>query len=85
MAGRGDALIAPGGPMVAEVNDWPAFLRTADDDAVLQALRLHGRTRRPLGSPAFIERMEVKVGRTLRPGKPGPKPRSCLPCELPPT
>jgi len=24
--GRGDALIAPGGPLVAEVNDWRPFL-----------------------------------------------------------
>ncbi|MBL7140226.1 MAG: hypothetical protein ISS74_04885 [Planctomycetes bacterium] len=59
---------------MAEVNDWRAFLRTADDKATLETLRRHGRTGRPLGTPAFIERLETDLGRTLRPKKPGPKP-----------
>ncbi|MBL7140225.1 MAG: hypothetical protein ISS74_04880 [Planctomycetes bacterium] len=56
------------------MNDWRAFLRTADDEVTLESLRRHGRTGRPLGAPTFIERLETDLGRTLRPKKPGPKP-----------
>jgi len=59
---------------VAEVNDWRAFLAAAEDEAVLERLRRHGRTGRPLGSPAFLDRLETRLGRPLRPKKPGPKP-----------
>jgi len=72
--GRGDALIAPGGPLVAKVRDWRAFLCTADDEATLEALRLHGRTGRPLGDKAFVRRLERRLDRRLLPGLPG-RPR----------
>jgi putative transposase len=39
----------------------------------LEAIRLHSRTGRPLGPEAFIEAIEARVGRPLRPQKPGPK------------
>ncbi|MEA3366592.1 MAG: transposase [Planctomycetota bacterium] len=72
--GRGDALIAPGGLLVAEVNDWRALLRTADDEATLERLRRHGRTGRPLGDRGFLRRLERRLDRVLVPGKPG-RPR----------
>ena len=72
--GRGDALVAAGGPLAAEVNDWRAFLAAEEDEATLEQLRRHGRTGRPLGSPAFLDRLEARLGRPLRPKKPGPKP-----------
>ena len=73
VAGTGDALIAPGGPLAAEVTDWPDFLRTADDEATLETLRRHARTGRPLGDAGFIARLEADLGRRLRRRKPGPK------------
>lgn len=40
-----------------------------------EAIRLHTRTGRPLGTEGFVERIEAAVGRRLRPKKRGPKPR----------
>ena len=40
------------------------------------ALRRHTRTGRPLGSAAFLETLEAALGRSLRPHKPGRKPKS---------
>jgi len=73
MEGRGDALIAPGGPLTAEVTDWRAFLAAEEDEAMLERLRRHGRTGRPLGDAGFIARLEADLGRRLRRRKPGPK------------
>lgn len=55
--------------------DWGAFLSqgtSCNDQAVL---RRHERTGRPLGSPAFVDEVENRLGRCLRRGKPGRKPR----------
>ena len=69
--GRGDALVGPGGPLVAEVNDWRAFLAAAEDEATVEALRRHGRTGRPWGDLAFLRRLERRLDRRLVPGTPG--------------
>jgi hypothetical protein len=37
--------------------------------------RRHERTGRPLGEPAFLDRMERILGRTVRPAKAGRKPK----------
>jgi putative transposase len=75
VAGRGDALVQPGGPLVAEVNDWRQFLRGEADAAAVEALRRHGRTGRPLGSLGFVLETESQLGRSLRRQKPGPRPK----------
>jgi len=71
--GRSDALIR-GNPLAGEVNDWRRFLMAADDEATLHAIRLHGRTGRPLGEAGFVRRLERRLGRRLLPGVPG-RPR----------
>ena len=61
--------------------NWRAMLRrglaagdlTPEQVAVIEA---RGRTGRPLGDDAFVERLEAKTGRHLRRRKPGPKPRA---------
>jgi putative transposase len=45
----------------------------AEADAA--AIRRCERTGRPLGSAGFIERLEVELGRALKPQKPGRKKR----------
>jgi len=40
------------------------------------ALRKHERSGRPLGDPAFLDRVENQLGRCLRRNRPGPKPRT---------
>ena len=60
-----------GGPPVAEGKDWRGFLGQEEDE---EALRRHGRTGRPLGSPEFVTDMERRLARILAPRKPGPRP-----------
>jgi putative transposase len=72
LSGRDDPL-AKVSPLLAMVSDWRAFLRSAMPEEALRDLREHGRTGRPLGSVAFLDRLERLVGRVLRPRKPGPK------------
>ena len=52
------------------------FVARAIREEELRDLHDHGRTGRPLGSPAFLERLEGMVGRVLKPQKPGPKPKT---------
>ncbi len=74
VSGRGDALIAPGGPLVAEIGNWRRFLQEEDAPETLDLLRRHGRTGRPWGDPRFLARLERRLGRRLSPGRPG-RPR----------
>ena len=57
------------------VGDWRTFLGLPVDDGEVDLLRRHQRTGRPLGDDAFADRLEADLGRTLRRGKPGPKPQ----------
>ncbi len=58
------------------VEDWSGWLVDGSGDAeVFAELRRHTRTGRPLGDRGFVERLESLLGRVLRPGKRGPKPR----------
>jgi len=74
LSGRDDRLVKVA-PLLAMVGDWKAFLRSAIAEEELRDLREHGRTGRPLGSSAFLDRLEGMVGRVLKPQKPGPKPK----------
>ena len=63
-------------PLLERVEDWKEFIRLPEDEATREALRLHERTGRPLGSVKFIAKLEGIAGRLLRKQKPGPKKRS---------
>ena len=52
--------------------EWCAR-RGVEAEAIEEARR-HERTGRPLGSDGFVARLERRLGRALRPQKPGPKP-----------
>jgi putative transposase len=56
---------------------WKEMLSQPEDEAQLHALRLQTRTGRPLGDAAFIEKLELMLGKILRPRKAGrhKKPR----------
>ena len=75
LTGRDDDLVTAA-PLLARIGDWRAFLSLPVDDDEVDLLRRHQRTGRPLGDDAFVDRLEADLGRTLRRGKPGPKPRS---------
>jgi putative transposase len=74
MAGRDDGLVRVA-PMLARVKDWREYLGEALAVEETELLRRHERTGRPLGAPAFLTRIEQKLGRLVRPAKPGRKPK----------
>jgi putative transposase len=57
------------------VPDWAARADRDDADEDARLLRRHEATGRPLGSAAFVTRMEALLQRTLRPQPPGRKKR----------
>ena len=61
-------------PLLAMVGDWEGLLASAVAEEELKDLRGHGRTGRPLGNEAFLERLECLLGRKLKPQK-GGRPR----------
>lgn len=61
-------------PLLAMIADWRGLLDSALAEEELRELREHGRTGRPLGSAAFLDRLERMVGRILRPQKGGRPP-----------
>ena len=73
LADKDDGLAAVA-PLLEIVGDWRAFLDGGLDGADLEAIRRHGRTGRPLGSEAFLEALESRLGRRVRRRKPGPAP-----------
>lgn len=74
LAGADDGLVRAA-PLLRRCPDWAALLREKDDPAILEDLRRHARTGRPLGDDAFVARLEKRLGRPLRPGKRGRKPK----------
>ncbi|HUU93598.1 MAG TPA: transposase [Phycisphaerae bacterium] len=73
VAGKDDGLVRVQ-PLLDLVTDWRRFVVTEADEAEVQAIRLHGRTGRPLGDLAFVLRLEKRLRRRLLPGQPG-RPR----------
>jgi putative transposase len=61
-------------PLLELTGPWRRFLRQALDPQVVEQLRKHERTGRPLGADSFIAKLEKRLGRGLRPGRPGRKP-----------
>ena len=74
LAGRDDALVRVG-PLLERVDGWAAFLSEGLKEEEREAIGKGERTGRPLGTAAFVKRLEKKLGRTLARQKPGPKPR----------
>lgn len=61
-------------PVLSRYPDFAALISTGEDEALSQKLRQAETVGRPMGSEAFIARLERKSGRTLKPAKRGPKP-----------
>ncbi|HEY3778152.1 MAG TPA: transposase [Rhizomicrobium sp.] len=78
LAARDDDLVRAT-PLPGRVKDWRAFLAEGASDEERKAVQAHESTGRPLGSPAFVARLEKKLDRTLARQKPGPKPARARP------
>jgi len=75
LAGRDDELVAVA-PLLERVANFADLLDLAGDaDERSAAFAAPGANGRPLGGLAFIAMVEAKLGRAVRPGKRGPKPR----------
>ena len=75
LQGRDDGLVSAK-PLLARVDDWPAFLGEKLSADELEAIRASERTGRPLGAASFLKQLERKLGRSLARQKPGPKPKA---------
>jgi putative transposase len=75
LAGKDDELVRVQ-PLLARASDWKGFLAGGMSEEEREAIRSHESTGRPLGSPAFVSRLEKRLGRTLAKQKPGPKPKN---------
>lgn len=53
--------------------DWASYLADGIPEDDVAVVELHLRTGRPLGDDRFISNAERRLGRTLQPGRPGPK------------
>jgi putative transposase len=74
LTGHDDGLVRVR-PLLDRMDDWKDFLAEGLQDGDLENIRAHASTGRPLGSPAFVRRLEQRLGRTLARQKPGPKPK----------
>src|SRR5438477_342972 len=74
LAGRDDEVVRAR-PLLDRVDDWRFILAKPLTEDERELIRAHESTGRPLGSPAFVGRLEKRLGRTLARQKPGPKPR----------
>lgn len=72
LAARDDALVNAS-PLLERAADWRTLLAQGLDKQLREKIESHERTGRPLGSDAFIKRLEKRLGRTLARQKPGPK------------
>ena len=72
LAGRDDKLVKVS-PMLDRVANWQAYLESDLDDVTIDALRMHTKTGRPLGDDAFVDMLELKLDKILRPLKQGRK------------
>lgn len=63
-------------PLLERYGDFARFLGQAgDDQPEWRALRMSETSGRPLGSGEWLEELETRTGRVLRPQKRGPKPK----------
>jgi len=61
-------------PMLERFPNWAGYLAQNHSKEMLDSIRKHARTGRPLGDENFIEKLESLTGRSLKPQKPGRKP-----------
>ena len=72
--GGGDSLLWPGRPFPGPVGDWAEWLDSDwDDPEAFERLRRCTKTGRPCGGDGFVDSLEERLGRVLRPRPAGRK------------
>jgi putative transposase len=74
LAGQDDAVVCVT-PLLERVKDWREYLMEPLEAEQEELWRCHERTGRPLGEPAFVDRIENLLGRIIRPARAGRKPK----------
>ena len=74
-AGRDDGLVDVR-PLLERAPRFADLLDGEADEAAFTALRRSELIGRPLGSPAFLDAISRRLGRSVTPGKRGPKPKA---------
>ena len=74
LGGRDDGITALA-PVRERYPDFAKFLSEAADDGLIERLRGAESTGRPVGNRKFLDALERKTRRVLKPAKRGPKPR----------
>ena len=77
LAGQDDSLVKVA-PLLEMIGDWKQFLREFPANDMMNDLRKHERTGRPLGRESFLQRLENALSRVLRKQKPGPKGKTVI-------
>jgi putative transposase len=73
LSGKDDNLVKVA-PILERYGDFAAFLGdSSDNETEFKHLRQSETTGRPLGSEAWLEKLEAATGRVLKPQKRGPK------------
>jgi putative transposase len=75
LAARDDGVVTTA-PVLSRTGDFAAFLGDAASDDAFARLRRAETTGRPVGSEAWLERLERALGRPVAPRKRGPKPQA---------
>jgi len=70
LAGKNDSLVRVA-PLLTRVPDWRAFLADGLSDQDHDDIRARERTGHPLGNDAFFARLKARLGRDVKPRKPG--------------
>jgi putative transposase len=75
LEGADDELAATA-PLAALIPDFAAFLAMPAEPALTARIARAPAVGRPLGAPEWVGMLERRLGRALKPRKPGPKPRA---------
>lgn len=75
LSGKDDELVTVK-PLLDRIENWSEYLSIDNTSKIDKRIQLHERTGRPLGSESFIDKLEGLCGRSLRPLKPGRKPKN---------
>jgi putative transposase len=68
--------ITAGEPGTSRYPDFAALLAAGEDEARVMRSRNTEQVGRPIGDRVFLDRLEGASGRSFKPGRPGPEPRS---------
>ena len=67
-----DSMLDPTRPFPGHIGDWESWLAAGLEEQTAARIRTNTSTGRPTGSDEFIQQLEKRLERRLRPRKPGP-------------